>query len=118
MNPTKYRGPSGFSLSAIWADVQIAWKLFWDDRVPFLTKLILPLALLYVVSPIDFVPDFIPGLGQLDDLSIVVLALTAFLKLAPHPIVEEWRNAIMGIDPNTVIIDQPDEQEYEQPYHQ
>jgi uncharacterized membrane protein YkvA (DUF1232 family) len=41
------------------------------------------LALLYVISPIDFVPDFIPGLGQLDDLGIILAALELFVRLCP-----------------------------------
>ena len=107
----------GFSLEAVWNDILVAWKLLWDKRVPFLTKLIVPFALLYTLSPLDFLPDFIVGIGQVDDLTLIVLALTAFLKLAPKPVVEELRLRVQGIDPatvidpHTVIIDQPGDQD-------
>ncbi|CAN5842081.1 hypothetical protein BH11PLA1_BH11PLA1_24350 [soil metagenome] len=38
-------------------------------------------SLLYVVSPIDFIPDFIPVLGWLDDLPFAAAAVFAFIKL-------------------------------------
>jgi len=52
------------------------------------------LALLYVISPVDFVPDFIPGLGQLDDLGIVLAALELFVRLCPGSAHTYHREAI------------------------
>jgi uncharacterized membrane protein YkvA (DUF1232 family) len=48
-----------------------------------LTKGVLLLAALYIISPLDFIPDVIPVLGQLDDLGIAVAALEIFLRLCP-----------------------------------
>ena len=48
-----------------------------------LVKALPVLAAVYVVSPLDFVPDVIPVLGQLDDLGILLIAIEAFLKLCP-----------------------------------
>lgn len=38
------------------------------------------LAVLYIISPIDFIPDFIPFLGWIDDLVVLLIGLGAFFK--------------------------------------
>lgn len=38
------------------------------------------LSVLYIISPIDFIPDFIPFLGWCDDLVVLVIGLGAFFK--------------------------------------
>jgi uncharacterized membrane protein YkvA (DUF1232 family) len=67
--------------------LRLAWRLLWDPRVPAWTKLIPFVGLIYVISPIDFIPDPILGLGQLDDIGILLLGLRVFLQLAPEEIV-------------------------------
>jgi uncharacterized membrane protein YkvA (DUF1232 family) len=54
----------------------------------------LPRALLYLVSPVDFLPDFIVGLGQLDDLSVILLGMALFVKLSPPHLVEHYRRQL------------------------
>ncbi|MFL7790803.1 MAG: YkvA family protein, partial [Anaerolineae bacterium] len=68
---------------------RLAWRLLWDSRVPFWTKLIPPAVLLYLVSPVDFLPDAALGLGQLDDLAILLIGTKLFIELAPIEIVRE-----------------------------
>ena len=72
-----------WSLPALLAQARLAFRLFREPRVPMVLKAVPLLALLYVISPIDFVPDFIPGLGQLDDLGIILAALELFVRLSP-----------------------------------
>ena len=74
--------------------LRLVWQLLNDSRVPWFPKLIIPAAILYVLSPIDLVPDVILGLGQLDDLGIVALAIALFIEFCPHAVVEEHRRAI------------------------
>lgn len=76
--------------------IPLAWRLLKDGRVPFSSKLIVPGGLLYTVVPIDLMPDFIPGLGQLDDITIIVLALTTFVRAAPRAIVQEHLDRMAG----------------------
>jgi len=76
--------------------LRLAVRLLREPAVPLLTKVIPVLAAVYVVSPIDLVPDFIPILGQLDDLGVVLFALESFLKLCPAQAVDFHRSALTG----------------------
>jgi uncharacterized membrane protein YkvA (DUF1232 family) len=62
--------------------------------VPTALKAVPVIALLYVLSPIDLVPDFIPGLGQLDDLGVILAALELFVRLCPSPAQAFHREAV------------------------
>ena len=44
-------------------------------NVPWFTIASIAFALLYVLNPLDLIPDFIPGFGYVDDLSVFTLAL-------------------------------------------
>jgi uncharacterized membrane protein YkvA (DUF1232 family) len=56
--------------------------------VPRTRGIVLGALVVYLVSPIDLVPDFIPGLGHLDDALLVVLALRWALRACPRAAVE------------------------------
>ena len=58
-----------------------------DDRVPIYVKIIPVLLLVYLISPIDQVPDFIPVLGYMDDVVIALLALALIIRLTSGPVV-------------------------------
>lgn len=65
---------------------RLAWRLIRESRVRRPYRAMLLAGLGYLLSPIDLVPGFIPGVGQLDDLAIVLLALKGTLKAAPHAV--------------------------------
>ena len=66
-------------------------RLLADPRVPRRSKLILGGTVMYLVSPIDVVPDFVPGLGQLDDIVVALLALHSILnRVDAEVVVEHW----------------------------
>jgi len=66
-------------------------RLVSDPRVPRKSKLILGGTIMYLVSPIDVVPDFVPGLGQLDDVVVALLALHSILnRVDDEVVVEHW----------------------------
>ncbi len=103
------RNSPGFWLS-LFNSFRIAWRLLWDGRVPFSVKLIPLLTVLYILSPIDLVPDVVVGLGQLDDVAILLLGVRLFIALSPKDIVERLRAEINGTPPPggwTVSGDQP-----------
>ncbi|MBI3740851.1 MAG: DUF1232 domain-containing protein, partial [Chloroflexi bacterium] len=76
--------------------LRLVWRLLTDARVPALPKLIPLAAAIYIISPIDLLPDFILGLGQLDDLGIFFLSIALFIEFCPKDIVAEHRHAIQS----------------------
>lgn len=68
---------------------RLLWSLASDDRVPVSRKALLGLAAAYVMSPWDLVPDWLPLVGGLDDVVVVVLAVDAFLEGLPTGLVDE-----------------------------
>ena len=62
-----------------------------DSHTPRLAKLLLGAAVAYALLPFDLIPDWIPLLGQLDDLIIVPLLIFLALKLIPTDIVVRCR---------------------------
>jgi uncharacterized membrane protein YkvA (DUF1232 family) len=69
--------------------LKLLWRLARDPRVSPRSKAILFVLLGYVASPVDLIPDFIPGLGQIDDLVIAAFALDHMLNRIPEEIVRE-----------------------------
>jgi uncharacterized membrane protein YkvA (DUF1232 family) len=68
---------------------RLYWRLFRDRRVSILPKALLILIGLYLFSPFDVVPDFVPILGQMDDLAVGLGVLWLFVQLCPPPVVRE-----------------------------
>jgi uncharacterized membrane protein YkvA (DUF1232 family) len=77
--------------------VRLGWRLFRDRRVPVYLKGMVVAALLYVVSPVDLVPDLLsPFLGSVDDVTLLLLAGYGFLRWSPQAVVAEHVAAIGG----------------------
>jgi len=94
-------------LRAIIDQVLLTWRLIRDPRVPLWTKAIPFLGLAYVISPIDIIPDIIIGLGQLDDLGIILGSMRLFESVAPGYVVDEHRQAIARRHRPLEVIDLP-----------
>ncbi len=72
------------TLRSWWRDLRRIWRLMRDPRTPGWLKLLPLLALIYILSPVDLLPDLmIPGIGALDDLVLLLLVLRVLLDLAP-----------------------------------
>ena len=71
-------------------DLVAMWLSFTDPKSSILQKFGIIVALLYLVNPLDLIPDLIPITGLLDDLGIIAIAF-AFLrsKIKPH----HWEQA-------------------------
>jgi len=72
-------------------------RLVKDPRVALSPKLLLAATLAYVIIPIDIFPDFLPGVGQLDDLAVMLAGLKFFLRLCPPEVVQEHLRAISEV---------------------
>jgi len=88
-NPPEQSGSPVAWIADIVRQGRLAWRLFWDSRVPFWTKLIPPAVLVYLFSPLDFIPDTLPVITQLDDLAIFLIGMKLFIELAPTEIVRQ-----------------------------
>jgi uncharacterized membrane protein YkvA (DUF1232 family) len=72
------------------------WRLRSDPHAPFRAKAALVFAGLWVLSPIDLVPEFLPVIGPLDDMVVVAIALRYAARRVPRVVLEEaWAG-----DPN------------------
>ena len=73
------------------ACVTLARRLRADPRVPFRAKAAVVLAGLWVLSPVDLLPEFLPVIGPLDDVVVVALALRYASRRVPREVlVEAW----------------------------
>ena len=79
-----------------WAEKQrnrlrLVKLLLRHPETPWYAKAVGGATLLYAVSPIDLIPDFIPVIGHLDDLLLVPLGLWLTYALIPEPVRQECR---------------------------
>ena len=72
-------------------EVQAVYYVFISHKVGIVPKIVIIIALAYILSPIDLVPDFIPVLGYLDDLILVPLGIVLLIKIIPRDVLEECR---------------------------
>jgi len=68
------------------------WHAFWHPLTPIYLKVLTVLTVLYVLSPLDLIADFIPVLGWVDDVVIVSFAVSWIVSRLPH-IVHQDRNS-------------------------
>ncbi|HEX6264849.1 MAG TPA: DUF1232 domain-containing protein [Actinomycetota bacterium] len=72
--------------------------LLRDERVPRSSKVLLLLGGFWLASPIDLIPEFLPGVGALDDAVVAGLVLRHLVKRAgPDVVKDHWRG-----DPKTI----------------
>ena len=90
------------------ACVTTARRLRRDPRVPVRVKVAVAIAAVWVISPIDLIPEFLPVIGPLDDIVVVALALRyAARHVPPEALVEAWpadRRILSRLAPSTVPI--------------
>jgi len=73
-------------------------RLLRDDRVPRRAKVALGLLVLYLVMPLDLIPDFIPVAGQLDDAVLVAVAIAYVARSAGRDVIKElWPGSDRGL---------------------
>jgi len=75
--------------------VRLIWRLIRDRRVSFWLKIIPIAGLVYLVSPLDLIPDIaLPVIGELDDAAILWITNYLFVELCPPAIVSEHIKAL------------------------
>ena len=73
---------------------RLSWRLLKDSRTPLGLKLLLGGAVLLIISPTNWIPNFIPVLGQMEDLALLALALNLFLRWVPANLRAEHEAAL------------------------
>ena len=74
--------------------LSLMWRLFRDRRVPWWSKALLPALAFYLALPLDLIPDFIPVIGYLDDLLLILLVAYVLLRTTPRGVIEEHLDAL------------------------
>ncbi|MFB6281277.1 MAG: YkvA family protein [Haloferacaceae archaeon] len=65
-----------------------------DERTPLAAKAVIALLVAYAVSPIDPIPDVVPGLGYLDELVVLPVVAAAARRLIPADVMAECRERV------------------------
>ena len=69
--------------------VKLLGKMMTDGRVPVAEKALFIGAIVYVISPLDLIPDIFPFIGQVDDLYVVALVLLRLINRTDEAVVRE-----------------------------
>jgi uncharacterized membrane protein YkvA (DUF1232 family) len=79
--------------------VKLLTRLMRDRRVSMRSKAFIGVVVVYVISPVDLIPDFVIGIGRLDDVVLVSLAIDHLMSGADEAIVREhWDGTEDGLD--------------------
>jgi uncharacterized membrane protein YkvA (DUF1232 family) len=70
-------------------ELLLLWRALLNSRTPLRVRLLIAAALLYAISPFDLIPDWLLGLGWLDDLVLVPLVLAWARRQLPPELAEE-----------------------------
>ena len=82
--------------------IKLVYYLVRDRDVPIYLKVLPFLGVLYVLFPIDIITDFVPVLGQIDDLMILTIGAKVFIEMAPAPVVAKYMAQMRGEGPAIV----------------
>src|SRR3990172_9414869 len=69
--------------------LHLAAALVRDNRIPLLVRALPPALVLYLAMPLDVIPDFIPVIGHLDDVLVLLLGVAVLLRFTPRAVLEE-----------------------------
>ena len=78
-------------------DIPAVFLALKKEETPALAKICAGFTIVYALSPIDLVPDFIPVLGYLDDVLILPALVALTIKLIPHDVFAQCRHEAEGM---------------------
>jgi uncharacterized membrane protein YkvA (DUF1232 family) len=71
--------------------LRLLYGLLTDDRVPVFDKALVAGAIAYIIMPVDLIPDFLPFIGEVDDIFLLVLALQRLIQHAGRGVLlDHW----------------------------
>ena len=92
-------------LREVWQQIRLAVRLMGDPEVPFYFKFVPFLGVLYVIMPIDLIPDVFLMAGQVDDIAILLAGAKLFIELAPPHVVARHLQEIRIKDGYEVVLE-------------
>ena len=85
------------------AYLRLLWGLLTDERVSTMDKVLVGAAIGYVIMPFDLIPDFIPVIGQVDDLDVIMLALDRLISHAGADVLaDHWEGDPRDLTPKSL----------------
>lgn len=78
-------------------DIPAVFLALKEKRTPWYAKILAAMVVVYALSPIDLIPDFIPVLGYLDDAIILPALIALCVKCIPDEVVLDCRNRAEGM---------------------
>lgn len=86
--------------------LKLLWALYRDPRVSTFDKGLVLVTIGYILMPMDLIPDFIPLLGQIDDIYLLALALDRLLNNAGVDLLlEHWEGEIASLETAITALD-------------
>ncbi len=96
----------------LWQQIRLVFRLVADPEVPIYLKILPFVTVVYLLIPIDLLPDLALGLGQIDDLAFLLAGSKIFLELTPAHIVARHMREIRDRDgyltPETAVTHKAD----------
>lgn len=89
----------------VWQQTRLVFRLLRDPEVPFYLKIVPFLGLFYLIMPFDLITDFVPVMGQLDDITALIVGAKVFIELAPPHIVARHIQEIRMQDGYETIVE-------------
>lgn len=85
------------------AYLRLLWGLMTDDRVSTIDKVLVGAAIGYVIMPFDLIPDFIPLIGEVDDIYVIMLALDRLISHAGADVLaDHWDGDPRDLTPKSL----------------
>lgn len=78
-------------------DIPAIFLALKEKKTPWYAKIIAAAVVVYALSPIDLIPDFIPVLGYLDDLILLPALIAWCVKCIPSDVFEDCRDRALGL---------------------
>lgn len=90
-------------LGELWQQIRLVFYLIKDGDVPIYLKVLPLVGVLYTLFPIDIITDVVPVLGQLDDLTILLIGAKVFIEMAPPQVVARYMDEMKGRTTGNII---------------
>ena len=87
----------------VWQQIRLVFYLIKDRDVPIYLKAVPFLGVAYMLFPIDIIADFVPVLGQLDDLTLLLIGAKVFIEMAPPQVVARYMDQMKTARTATII---------------